>query len=109
MTIPLHRLHNGALLIFSFFMISDPKTTPDSRTGRILFAILVATGAWYVQFKLFRTNGLLWSLALFSLTVPIIDRLLPARRYTWGRPPATPIAEKETVTVKGNRYEPLHA
>ena len=45
-------------------MISDPKTTPDSRAGRLLFAALVAAGAWYVQFRLFRTNGLLWSLAL---------------------------------------------
>src|SRR5207253_4660052 len=75
MTIPLHRLHNGALLIFAFFMISDPKTTPNSRTGRILFAALVALGAGFVQFKLFRTNGLLWSLVVFSLAVPFIDWL----------------------------------
>ena len=26
--IPLHRLQGGALLLFTFFMISDPKTTP---------------------------------------------------------------------------------
>ena len=40
--IPLHRLQNGALLLFAFFMISDPKTTPDSRAGRVLFGALVA-------------------------------------------------------------------
>jgi Na+-translocating ferredoxin:NAD+ oxidoreductase RnfD subunit len=85
--IPLHRLENGALLIFSFFMISDPKTTPDSRAGRILFALLVALGAWFVQFRLFRTNGLLWSLAAFSLTVPLLDRLLPGSHYAWRRAP----------------------
>jgi enediyne biosynthesis protein E5 len=83
LTIPLHRLESGALLLFTFFMISDPKTTPNSRAGRVLFAALVAFGAWYVQFRLFRTNGLLWSLAVFSLAVPLIDRLLPGRRYTW--------------------------
>jgi enediyne biosynthesis protein E5 len=87
MTIPLHRLQSGALLLFTFFMISDPKTTPDSRAGRVLFAALVAFGAWYVQFRLFRTNGLLWSLATFSLTVPLIDRLLPGRRYSWASRP----------------------
>ena len=38
MAIPLHRLESGALLLFTFFMISDPKTTPDSRAGRVLFA-----------------------------------------------------------------------
>jgi enediyne biosynthesis protein E5 len=83
LTIPLHRLENGALILFAFFMISDPKTTPDSRVGRILFAALVAVGAHVVQLWLFRTNGLLWSLAICSLAVPLIDRLLPGPRYQW--------------------------
>src|SRR5882762_10765065 len=65
LAIPIHQLENGAFLLFTFFMISDPRTTPDSRAGRILFAGLVAAGATSVQFLLYRTNGLLWSLALF--------------------------------------------
>lgn len=84
MTIPIHRLENGALLLFTFFMISDPKTTPDSRAGRILFAAIVAFGGWYINYRLFRTNGILWSLAGTALVVPIIDVLLPAARYQWG-------------------------
>ena len=84
LAIPIHRLENGALLLFTFFMISDPKTTPDSRTGRILFAALVAFGGWYVNYRLFRTNGILWSLAAAALLVPLIDVLLPAARYEWG-------------------------
>ena len=81
--IPLHQLQSGALLLFSFFMISDPKTTPDSRPGRLLFAVLVACGAYYVQFKLFTPNGLLLSLAGASCLVPLIDLLLPGGRYVW--------------------------
>jgi enediyne biosynthesis protein E5 len=50
LSIPLHQLQNGALVLFTFFMISDPRTTPDTRLGRIVFAGLVALGAWYVQF-----------------------------------------------------------
>src|SRR5580765_426498 len=83
LAIPLHRLESGALLLFTFFMISDPKTTPDSRFGRVLFAALVAFVAWYVQFRLFRTNGLLWSLAGCSMLVPLINRLAPGLRYAW--------------------------
>ena len=83
LAIPLHRLQNGALLLFTFFMISDPRTTPNSRAGRVVFAFLVASGAWYIQFRLFRTNGPLWSLALCSLVVPVLDRLLPAARFEW--------------------------
>jgi Na+-translocating ferredoxin:NAD+ oxidoreductase RnfD subunit len=86
LAIPLHRLESGALLLFAFFMISDPKTTPDSRAGRVLFAVLVACGAWWIQFRLFRTNGLLLSLAGFSLLVPLIDVLVPGSRYDWKSP-----------------------
>jgi hypothetical protein len=64
-------------------MISDPKTTPDSRIGRVLFAALVASVAWYVQFRLFRTNGLLWALAGCSTLVPLINRIAPGLRYAW--------------------------
>src|SRR5262249_34464665 len=72
-----------------FFMISDPKSTPDSRTGRLLFAALVAAGAYYVQFRLFRTNGILWSLAICSFVVPILDWRVSGQRYVWAdAPPA---------------------
>lgn len=88
LAIPLHQLASGAFLVFAYFMISDPKTTPDSRPGRILYAVLVAAGAGWVQFALFRTNGLLWALAAAAPLVPLIDRLLPAARYRWERPSA---------------------
>jgi enediyne biosynthesis protein E5 len=97
---PLHGLRNGAFLLFSFFMISDPRTTPDSRTGRILFAFLVAGGAAFVQFVLFRTNGLLWSLALFSMAVPWIDRTLPGSRFAW-----RPVAPLPRLFWKGRDHE----
>lgn len=83
LTIPLHRLESGSLLLFTFFMISDPKTTPDSRIGRIAFAAIVAAGAAHIQFTLYRTNGLLWSLAASSLVVPLIDALIQGARHQW--------------------------
>lgn len=81
--IPLHQLASGAFLIFTFFMISDPRTTPDSRAGRILFALLVALGAGFVHFVLYRPNGLILSLFFLSPAVPLIDALLRGERYSW--------------------------
>ena len=94
--IPLKQLQSGALLLFTFFMISDPKTTPDSRLGRILFGFLVAAGAAYVQFALYRTNGLLWSLAICSMLTPLIDYVRPGAKYQWKSP---------NTGKKGETYE----
>ena len=88
LTIPLHQIESGALLIFAFFMISDPKTTPDSRAGRLIYAILVALTALYVQFGLFKPNGPLWGLIACSPLVPLLDRLFPGARYDWSKPTA---------------------
>jgi len=107
MTIPLHRLQSGALLLFTFFMISDPKTTPNSRAGRVVFATLIAFTAWYVQYRLFRTNGLLWSLALWSAAVPLLDWLLPGVRYQWA-PIAQPAESSSHLLPEGDTiYETL--
>jgi Na+-transporting NADH:ubiquinone oxidoreductase subunit NqrB len=102
MTIPIHRLQNGALMIFTFHMISDPKTTPNTRAGRILFACLVAAGAAFVAFVLFRPNGPIWALAALAPIVPLIDRLLPGPRYAWKRPVTGPF-------WKGDSREPMAA
>ena len=96
--IPIKQLQSGALLLFTFFMISDPKTTPDSRAGRVLFAAVTAAGAAYAQFGLYRTNGLLWSLALCSLLTPLIDRLLPGTKYQWNGP-------RPSAQLKGDSHE----
>ena len=81
--IPLHQLQSGAFLIFAFFMISDPKTTPDTRPGRILYAAVVAAVAVAIQFGLYQPNALIWALAFSAPAVPVIDRLLPGQRYRW--------------------------
>ena len=88
LAIPVHHLQNGAFLLFAFFMISDPKTTPDSRAGRIVFALMVAVGAGFVHFVLFQPNGLLWSLVLSAPATPLLNRLLPGARYQWQAPSA---------------------
>jgi Na+-transporting NADH:ubiquinone oxidoreductase subunit NqrB len=101
-TIPLHQMESGALVLFAFFMISDPRTTPDSRGGRIVFGAAVALVAHYVTFRMFRTNGLLWALVVLSPTVPLLDRLLPGPRFVW-----CPLAPPSHPSPKGARDETL--
>jgi hypothetical protein len=64
LAIPWRQMRSGALLIFAFYMISDPKTTPRTRAARVAFAALVAAGGFVVQFVLHRQDGLLYALAV---------------------------------------------
>jgi enediyne biosynthesis protein E5 len=79
----IHQLNVGSLILFTFFMISDPRTTPDRRSARILFAIAVAGLAFVLQHSFWWYNSLIWSLMLLSTLVPLVDRFLPAERYQW--------------------------
>jgi Na+-transporting NADH:ubiquinone oxidoreductase subunit NqrB len=78
-----HQLHSGSLLLFAFFMISDPMTIPNRRCARLLYAGAVALTAFAWHFALFKPNGLVWALFLCTPLVPLLDRLLPGARYAW--------------------------
>lgn len=83
LAIPLHQLQSGALLLFTFFMITDPRSTPDRRTSRIIFAIAVATLGYWLQFRCQLRPGLYFALVGLSPLSPLLDWLLPAARFTW--------------------------
>jgi enediyne biosynthesis protein E5 len=83
LAIPLHQLQSGALLIFSFFMITDPRSTPDHRLGRIGFALAVAGLGYWLQFDWQLRPGLFFALAALSPASALIDLMLPAARFDW--------------------------
>ncbi len=99
------------VLIFLFFMITDPKTVPTGRVGRIVFAVLVAITCTLLMAPQTTEFGskiaLLGGLTLMCAARPLLERVLPApgsdddrlgafaRRLvhgegsqTWGRRPA---------------------
>lgn len=84
-SIPVHQMQNGALLIFSFFMISDPKTTPNTALGRVLYAGLVAGVAFTIQFIYYQPNGPILALIMCAPVVPLIDAWLQGRIYRWNQ------------------------
>jgi hypothetical protein len=88
LSIPLHQLQNGAMLIFAFFMISDPKTTPNSKLGRVLFGTIVASIAYIIQFVFYEPNGPILALIISAPLVPLIDALSRGHVYRWERPAA---------------------
>ena len=91
-TILAHQFTNGGLLLFAFFMISDPMTIPNRRGARVGYAIAVAAIAFAWQFALFRTSALLWALFIATPLVPLIDWRWPGPRFGW-KNPGNPVEE----------------
>jgi Na+-transporting NADH:ubiquinone oxidoreductase subunit NqrB len=85
-TIPLHQMQSGALLIFACFMITDPRSTPDSRAGRMLFAAAVAVLGHLLQFRWQVREGLFFALMTVSCATPLLDAALPHVRFRWSAP-----------------------
>src|SRR5215510_8750472 len=92
LTIPLHQLQSGSLLIFTFFMISDPRTTPDARLARFIFAAAVAGLAHWLTFFMQMRPALYVALIALSPCILLLDRILPAARFSWTAPAPTPTA-----------------
>jgi Na+-transporting NADH:ubiquinone oxidoreductase subunit NqrB len=86
LAIPIHQLQSGSLLIFAFFMISDPRTSPDSRLGRFIFAASVALSAHYMAFFMQMRPALYIALIALSPLILLIDKILPAERFAWTKP-----------------------
>jgi hypothetical protein len=87
-----HRLSNGALWLFTFYMLTDPKTTPRQRWGRIAHACAVALvslllSEWYWK------DTFLWALLFAAPLVPLFDWLHP-------RPQFAVYPVKEELVVK---------
>ncbi len=98
LAIPLHQLQNGALLIFTFFMISDPRTTPNATLARIIFGVVVALVAFTIEFAFYTPAGPIWALATCMPLVPLLDYLLPRSRFVW-RAASTPHPESQKLGV----------
>jgi hypothetical protein len=80
----LQQVSNGVVLLFAFFMISDPMTTPQQRSARMAYAVAVALGAFTWQYLLFRPHGLIVVLFLASWSVPLWNRFWTSRtRFEW--------------------------
>lgn len=78
-----HQLNSGSLILFTFFMISDPRSTPDHWAGRAIFAAAVALLAYWIRFHLYNPNALLLALFFLSPVTVLLDRVWKAKRFQW--------------------------
>jgi enediyne biosynthesis protein E5 len=82
----LHSVSTGSLLLFTFFMISDPKTSPNHPAARIIWAVLIAVAAFYLSAFKWKYNTLIWVLVAAAPLVPLLNKIFAAKYFEW-KPP----------------------
>ena len=79
----LQSITTGSLLLFAFFMISDPKTAPDHKRARIIWAVLIAVLSFYLAAFKFINAAPVWALVLLAPLVPLLDMIFMAKKFQW--------------------------
>lgn len=78
------KLSSGSLWLFSFFMITDPMTTPNHRKLRVVWAIAVGATSFYLANFKFINGAPFWTLFFFTPLTPLLDRLTPSlASFSW--------------------------
>ncbi len=80
-----HRLMSGSLLLFALFMVTNPRSIPNARIGRIVWALCIAALTFILRNYFFIPTAVFWALfALAPLTI-LVDTLWLASRFSWLR------------------------
>jgi Na+-transporting NADH:ubiquinone oxidoreductase subunit NqrB len=79
----LHRLMSGSLILFALFMITDPRSIPDSRKGRILWSVAIASLTFILRNYFFLPTAVFWALFILAPFTVFIDRIWSSPRFTW--------------------------
>jgi enediyne biosynthesis protein E5 len=79
----LQSISTGSLLLFSFFMITDPKTTPNHGIAKIIWCATIAACAFYLATFKFINAAPIFVLAFAQPLVPLLDKLFKAQRFQW--------------------------
>ena len=80
-----HSASSGSLLLFAFFMISDPKTSPDHFVAKAMQALVVALVSLFLHYYFYKTNGYIYALVGTSLLVPFLNQWMRAKPFEWRR------------------------
>ncbi len=89
----IHQLMSGSLLLFALFMLTDPRSIPNARTSRMIWAILIAGFTFILQHQFFLSTAVFWALFALSPLTLILDQLWAAPLFHWTRNSSYQIVE----------------
>lgn len=78
-----HRLMSGSLLLFALFMITDPRSIPNARISRLLWAGCIGVLTFILRNQFFVSTAIFWALFALSPLSVILDFIWSAPRLSW--------------------------
>lgn len=79
----LHKYTNGSIILFIFFMITDPRSTPQHRGARIFWAVILSLTTYYLSYSMQIYTAPLWALFYCSFLTPVLNYFFPGEIFEW--------------------------
>ncbi len=80
-----HRLMSGSLLLFALFMITDPRSIPNARVSRLIWAACIALLTFILRNQFFVSTAVFWALFALSPLSVLLDFIWSASRFSWSK------------------------
>ncbi len=78
-----HQLMSGSLLVFAFFMLTDPRSIPNAKSSRIIWAICIALLSFILKEAFYLNTAVFWALFMISPLTTILDLIWQETRFRW--------------------------
>ena len=86
-----HQFMSGSLLLFALFMLTDPRSIPNSQIGRLFWSGAIALSTFILQHYFDLSTAVFWSLFIVSPLTVLFDMVWTAPRFNWLRESKLPI------------------
>jgi Na+-transporting NADH:ubiquinone oxidoreductase subunit NqrB len=96
-----HKLMSGSLLLFALFMITDPRSIPNARSIRIIWAVSIASLAFILRNYFYINEAIFIALFAISPMTILLDKLWLAPRFDWGVKSSNNIRDLSSVGEVG--------
>jgi Na+-transporting NADH:ubiquinone oxidoreductase subunit NqrB len=80
-----HRLMSGSLLLFALFMITDPRSIPNARISRLIWAMCIAVMTFILRNQFFVSTAVFWALFALSPLSILLNLIWSGSRFDWSK------------------------
>ncbi|MEM6613687.1 MAG: RnfABCDGE type electron transport complex subunit D [Cyanobacteria bacterium P01_C01_bin.72] len=97
-----HQFMSGSLLLFALFMLTDPRSIPNSKQGRLIWSLAIACSTFILQHYFYLSTAIFWSLFIISPLTVLLDMIWSAPRFNWLRSQLT--TDNTSVAILADRF-----